>query len=127
MAKLWQLRDLQTNENLTELQPLPKNWNGIFGMENIKDRLGDLSWKGMPGKGWVEVEVVDETEDQKRTNIIKNQIEHLLKESDWKVASDNTSISKGERALWIEYRGKLRDLLQLGFQPDNVPWPARPE
>jgi len=40
MIKLWQLKNLSTNEALNEPQRLPENWGPIFGMAGIQDRLG---------------------------------------------------------------------------------------
>ena len=121
---LWQLKRLSTNEPLNEPQELPDNWKNISSLKGSIDRLGDLSWAGHEDMGWFEVGPAPEvTLKEKMTK----QIEGLLKESEQYVAIDNTSITKGERIAWMDYRQKLKELyLQPGF-PNEIFWPARPE
>jgi len=125
MAKiLWQLKKLSTNEPLNELQELPDNWKNIFGLHASKDRLGDLSWAGHDDMGWFEIGPAPEVPLKEK---MTKQIEGLLKESEQYVAIDNTSITKGERIAWMDYRQALKELhLQPGF-PEDIFWPARPE
>ena len=54
---MWQLRKLSTSEALSEPGPLPDDWGPIFGLHNIKEKLGDLSWLGPAhaDKGWFEL------------------------------------------------------------------------
>ncbi len=129
---LWQLRKLSTNENLSEPQVLPENWESIFGLANIKDRLGDLSWLQNPelaDKGWFETNIIapdavsgEETAAEKVSKIAKT----LLAESDWTMLPD-VPLVKGERIKWEEYRKALREInLQSEF-PSNVTWPSKPE
>jgi len=121
---LWQLKRLSTNEPLNEPQELPDNWKNIFGLHASKDRLGDLSWAGHDDMGWFEIGPAPEVPLKEK---MTKQIEGLLKESEQYVAIDNTSITKGERIAWIDYRQKLKELhLQVGF-PNEIFWPARPE
>jgi hypothetical protein len=121
---LWQLKRLSTNEPLNEPQELPDNWKNIFGLHASKDRLGDLSWAGHDDMGWFEIGPAPEVPLEEK---MTKQIEGLLKESEQYVAIDNTSITKGERIAWMEYRQKLKELhLQQGF-PEEIFWPARPE
>ena len=121
---LWQLKRLSTNEPLNEPQELPDNWKNIFGLHASKDRLGDLSWAGHNDMGWFEIGPAPEVPLEEK---MTKQIEGLLKESEQYVAIDNTSITKGERIAWMEYRQKLKELhLQQGF-PEEIFWPARPE
>ena len=121
---LWQLKRLSTNEPLNEPQELPDNWKNIFGLHASKDRLGDLSWAGHEDMGWFEIGPAPEVPLKEK---MTKQIEGLLKESEQYVAIDNTSITKGERIAWMDYRQKLKELyLQLGF-PNEIFWPARPE
>ena len=121
---LWQLKRLSTNEPLNELQELPDNWKNIFGLHASKDRLGDLSWAGHNDMGWFEIGPAPEVSLEAK---ITKQTERLLKESAQYVASDNVTITKGERIAWMDYRQKLRELhLQPGF-PNEIFWPARPE
>lgn len=125
MAKmLWQLKRLSTNEPLNEPQELPNNWKNIFGLHASKDRLGDLSWAGHEDIGWFEIGPAPEPSmAEKRAK----QIESMLKNTDQYVAIDNTSVTKGERIAWMDYRQALKELhLQPGF-PEEVFWPARPE
>lgn len=124
---MWQLKKLSTNEALNEPQKLPENWGPIFGMDGIKDRLGDLAWLGdaYADQGWVEVgeeAVAPLTADEANATIAQ-----LLKDSAWAVATDDTSISKGQRANWMAFRQALRDIpLQPDF-PANIVWPNQPE
>ena len=121
---LWQLKRLSTNEPLNEPQELPDNWKNIFGLHASKDRLGDLSWAGHDDMGWFEIGPAPEVPLKEK---MTKQIEGLLKESEQYVAIDNTSITKGERIAWMDYRQKLKELhLQQGF-PEQIFWPARPE
>jgi len=123
--KLWQLKNPQTGENIGGLQPLPENWGPIFGMEGVKDRLGDLSWLGIMDRCWVEVDAPDEITDQK--SAVDAQISNLLEEATLITTSNKSSLTKSQFQLWIEYKRKL-ELLHLdpGY-PNNLPWPAKPE
>ena len=124
---LWQLKKLSTNETLNEPQKLPENWGPIFGMGGVKDRLGDLSWLGdaYADQGWVEVG--EETPTSATADEINATIAQMLKNTAWTVASDDTTITRGQRANWMAFRQALRDIpLQVGF-PTNVVWPSEPE
>ena len=126
---MWQLRELSTGKALSNPQTLPENWGPIFGLENFKDKLGNLSWVNMPDMGWFEVDIetikVELTTEEKAQSI-NNQIAYMLAESVEKVMVDNLSLSKGELSLWIDYRNALREIpLQGGF-PDDISWPAKP-
>jgi hypothetical protein len=129
MNMLWQLKKLSTNETLNEPQKLPENWGPIFGMGGIKDRLGDLSWLGdaYADQGWVEVGPAPDSSALDKTAVINAQIEHFLQESNWMVAGDNTSVSKNDRVLWIEYRQALREIPNQSGFPEEVYWPTKPE
>ena len=88
--------------------------------------MGDLSWAGHEDMGWFEIGPAPE-QGVSKTDRVNTQIEVLLQQTADKVSVDNTSITKGERIQWMEYRQKLKDLhLQVGF-PDEIFWPARPE
>lgn len=129
MEMLWQLKNLKTNEPLNDPQKLPENWGPIFGLHGIKDRLGDLSWLGpdFEGKGWIEVGPAQDPTIVSKEQIVLNQIQHFLKESDAIVAADNTNITKKEFSEWIEYRKLLREIPnQLDF-PEIIRWPAKPK
>jgi hypothetical protein len=123
---LWQLKKLSTNEALNEPQRLPENWGSIFGMDGIKDRLGDLSWLGdaYADQGWVEV--VEETPAPMTADEVHATIAQILTNTAWAVAADDTTITRGQRADWMAFRQALRDIpLQSGF-PTNIVWPTEP-
>jgi hypothetical protein len=126
--KLWQLKKISTGESLNEPQPLPENWNGIFGMNGFKDKIGDLSWRGLEDQGWFEVDVPDtEISTAATKKVVDSQIEHFLKESLQYVAVDNPNITKGERADWMEYRRLLNDISNQSSYPNEIYWPKRPD
>lgn len=126
--KLWRLKNISTGEFLTEPQVLPKNWGPIFGMEGFKDKLGDLSWVGKPDLGWVEVEIDDnEILRKQQKELVDLQVDTFLKDSLNYVAADNTSVTKQQRAEWIEYRQKLKEIYLQPDYPLNVNWPKKPE
>ena len=124
---MWQLRKLSTGENLNSPQPLPENFGPIFGLHGFKERLGDLSWVGLPDRGWFEVDVEEPTltlEDKKK--IIDDQIKHLLNETSPYVAVDNYNITKAERSDWLEYRRLLKEIQYQPGYPEDIYWPAKP-
>ena len=126
--KLWQLKKISTGEGLNDPQPLPKNWNGILGMNGFLDKIGDLSWRGLEDQGWFEVDVPDtEISTSATKKVVDIQIEQLLKESLQYVAVDNLSITKGERADWIEYRRLVKEIPLQADYPNNIFWPKRPD
>ena len=126
--KLWQLKNINTDEVLIEPGPLPQNWGPIFGMEGFKDKLNNLSWVGMPDKGWFEIEVSDkEIEAKEKKLLVELQIEKLLSESLPMVAADNTNLTKQQRSDWIEYRQKLKEMYLQPDYPTEVYWPKKPE
>lgn len=123
---LWQLKKLSTGEALNTPQNLPENWGPIFGMSGIKDQLSDLSWLGEAyvDQGWIEVG--EETTIPMTAEEANATIAQRLKDSAWAVASDDTTITKGQRADWMAFRQALRDIpLQAGF-PTNIVWPTEP-
>jgi len=123
---LWQLKKLSTGETLNAPQKLPENWGPIFGMGGIKDRLGDLSWLGdaYVDQGWFEVG--EETTVPMTANEVNATIEQWLRNTAWAVASDDTTITRGQRADWMTFRQALRDIpLQAGF-PTSIVWPTEP-
>ena len=121
--KLWQLKNPQTGENIGGLQPLPENWGPIFGMEGVKDRLGDLSWLGITDRCWVEVEVVDPPNSVKKD--IDDRIAVFNEEANQQIM--NQSLTKGQWQAWVEYQKELQNMpLQPGY-PNEVRWPIKPE
>lgn len=124
---LWQLKKLSTGETLNEPQKLPENWGPIFGLSGVKDRLGDLSWVGpaYADQGWFVVD--DEVVVQMSAEEADKTIAEILKQTAWAVAVDNTSMTKDQRAKWLEFRQKLKDVpLQPGF-PTEIVWPTEPQ
>lgn len=123
---MWQLKKLSNGEALNEPQKLPENWGPIFGMAGIQDRLGDLSWLGdaYADQGWVQVG--EETLAPLTAEEVNATIEQMLKNTAWAVASDDPTITKGQRADWMAFRQALRNIpLQPGF-PTSIQWPAEP-
>lgn len=123
--KLWQLKNPQTGENIGGLQPLPENWGPIFGMEGVKDRLGDLSWLGIADRCWVEVDAPDAATNEK--SVIDQQISKLLEESLPMVSLNNPNMTKAKWQEWIEYRKKLENLYLYSGYTTELPWPVKPE
>lgn len=126
MTTLWQLKNLSTGEALNEPQRLPENWGPVFGMAGVVDRLADLSWLGdaYANQGWVVVG--EETQIPMTAEQANATIAQLLKDSAWAVASDDTTITKGQRADWMAFRQALREVpLQPEF-PANIVWPTQP-
>jgi hypothetical protein len=123
----WRLVDYNTNEIIEDKEYLPQDWGPLFGIEGFKDRIHDLTWVGYPGKGWVMVKLPDPIPSIKEVSEqMKSRVNDMLTSCLDKVAADNTSITKGERALWVEYRQKLREIpQQLGF-PYEIDWPRVP-
>ncbi len=126
---MWQLKKLSTNEALSEAGPLPDNWGPIFGMENIKDRIGDLSWLGeaYADQGWVQVEGSStEPAQSSAAEIAWEKTKKLLSESDWSVLSD-VPMDNETRQEWLEYRRELRNIRSQKSFPLNIAWPTKPE
>lgn len=123
--KLWQLINPQTGKKLNDPQPLPENWGPIFGMEGVKDRLGDLSWLGITDQSWVEVDVPDPALDMKK--LVDDQVDHFLKQSLEMVSPDNQSITKAKWQEWMKYRKSLQEIYLQPNYPQEVFWPVKPE
>jgi hypothetical protein len=99
-------------------------------MHNIKDQLGDLSWLGneYADQAWVQVaeEPVQEAVPINKAAAAWERAKILLRESDWAMLSDVPMLNE-ERARWVEYRAKLRNIRSsVGF-PENIAWPNKPE
>lgn len=121
--KLWQLKNPQTGENIGGLQQLPENWGPIFGMEGVKDRLGDLSWLGITDRCWIQVDAADFPDPVKKD--IDDRIEVFNNEANQKLSDQ--SLTKGQWQEWIEYQKQLQNIpLQIGY-PNEVLWPIKPE
>lgn len=122
--KLWQLKNPQTNENIGGLQPLPENWGPIFGMEGVKDRLGDLSWLGITDRCWIEVDAPDPVTDQKST--VDAQIAQMLAEAASTI-ENASQLTKAQFQAWTDYQKKLENLNLSPGYPNELPWPIKPE
>lgn len=132
---LWQLKKITTKENLSEPQPLPENWGPIFGMHNIKDKLGNLSWLGDPeleDMGWFDtgmpvpepsVEVIQPVSAAEAT---WTRAKQLLAESDWSMLPD-VPMTKQKKYEWELYRRELREIRSQSGFPDSIAWPNKPE
>lgn len=86
-----------------------------------------MSWLGEAyvDQGWFEVG--EETTIPFTVKEIEETIAKRLKNSEWAVATDNTTITKGQRADWMAFRQALREIhLQPGF-PKDIVWPNEPE
>ncbi len=98
-------------------------------MQNIQERIGDLSWLGeaYADQGWVQVEGSStEVAQSSPAEIAWEKAKKLLRESDWSVLSD-VSMYNETRQEWIEYRRELRNIRsQTGF-PESASWPTKPE
>lgn len=129
MKKLWQLKNLTTNEPLSEPQPLPENWGPVFGLSGFIDKLDDLGWLGeeYANTGWVIVgEEIDTVDESLLRQTEWERAKQLLQESDWTMMPD-VPMTKGDKSMWIEYRRQLREIrLQAGF-PSEIEWPLPPE
>lgn len=145
MAKLWQLKKISSGEGLSEPQLLPENWGPIFGMEAIKDQLGDLSWLGeqFQDHGWFEVGDAPEPEPDPEPVIppapepeppitlppleyAVKEVKNRLAESDWAMLPD-VPLSKGKKQEWVDYRHSLREIKYQDGYPENINWPSKPE
>ena len=129
MTKLWQLKNLTTNEPLNEPQPLPENWGTVFGLSGFVDKLDDLGWLGeeYANTGWFIVGEESETVDE---SVLRHteweKAKQLLRESDWTMLSD-VPMNKGDKTLWIEYRRQLREIRLQDAFPFEIEWPLPPE
>ena len=121
--KLWQLKNPQTGENIGGLQPLPENWGPIFGMEGVKDRLGDLSWLGITDRCWVEVDAPDLPNPAKQ--YVDDKIAMLNDEASQMLL--NTSLTKGQWQAWVDFQRQLQEIPLQPDYPTEVLWPTKPE
>lgn len=98
-------------------------------MSGFVDRIDDLSWLGpnYENQGWVVVgEAPPDPEPATESDLILEQVQSLLKDSEWSMLPD-APITIGQKEQWIKYRDDLRYVhLQVGF-PSNVIWPQKPE
>jgi len=96
-------------------------------MGGIVDRLADLSWLGdsFVDQGWFEVG--EEAPIPMTAEEANSTVAQLLNATAWAVAADNTSMTKEQRANWLDFREALRNVpSQEGF-PENIIWPNQPE
>ena len=129
--KMWVLKNRTTGEVLEGPMPLPENWGPIFGLNAVKDKIGNLDWLGnkdYPEHGWVETDtdVPENSEAGGLAEKAKKRAKALLSESDWAMLSD-VPMTVGVKQQWIDYRTSLREIhTQAGF-PNNIVWPVAPE
>lgn len=121
---LWQLKNPQTGENIGGLQSLPENWGPIFGLEGVKDRLGDLSWLGITDRCWVEVEVSDD--QNSKQNDVDSRIKILVDEANQKLV-ENKNLTKAQWQAWVDYQKKLQNIPLQPNYPTEIFWPTKPE
>ena len=121
---MWQRRKLSTNEALSEAGPLPSNWGPIFGLEGIKDRIGDLSWVGLyyADMGWVEL-----SEAEQKAIRLKQVLTRVSEEQERAVAAlSNVALTVDGKAAWLNFLLAL-DLVPLQVSVTETPnFPARP-
>ena len=122
--KLWQLKNPQTGESIGGLQPLPENWGPIFGMEGVKDRLGDLSWLGITDRCWVEVDVSD-VELNPLKKYVDDRIAVFYEEANQQLSKQE--LTKGQWQAWVEYQKELQNIPLQPEYPNEVLWPTKPE
>lgn len=96
-------------------------------MENVTDRLHDLSWVGLPDLGWFIVgEEPPPPPEATREDLIRQEAWDRLRECDWRVLPDEP-ITVGKRAEWIAYRRELRRIHKLERFPRGLKMPNPPE
>ena len=123
--KMWQLKNPQTGENIGGLQSLPENWGPIFGMQGVKDRLGDLSWLGITDRCWVEVDVPDVDADPVKLDI-DERISNLMNQANEFLSQSNT-LTKIQWQAWVEYQQQLQNIPLQSNYPNEILWPSQPE
>tara|TARA_R110002110_G_scaffold107885_4_gene269806 strand:- start:62 stop:445 length:384 start_codon:yes stop_codon:yes gene_type:complete len=127
---MWKLKKLSTNEELSEAGPLPVNWGPIFGLEGIKDRLGELSWLGdkYSDMGWVEVEGSGDSgiETSSEADLAWDKAKAALRSSDWTMLPD-VPMTASQKDAWILYRKSLREIRSQSGFPSDITWPSAPE
>lgn len=123
------MKDLKTEQWLTEPQPLPENWGPVFGLANFEDRLSDLSWIGPDhaDTGWFHVgDAPPPPEPATREDLIRQEAWDRLRESDYRMLPDEP-ITAGKRAEWVEHRRELRRIHQTKYFPADFQMPAAPQ
>ena len=128
MTKLWQLKRLSNGEELNEPQELPENWGPVFGLTDCEDKLSDLSWIGPEhvDTGWFYVDdKPPPPEPASREDLIRQEAWDRLRESDWRMLSDEP-ITAGKRAEWVAYRQELRRVHVSSVFSDNFKMPNTP-
>jgi hypothetical protein len=63
---------------------------------------------------------------QKIWNIVKNERNRLLSESDWTQFNDSP-LTEDKKMEWREYRARLRDIPEMYTDPNEVEWPQMPQ
>lgn len=72
------------------------------------------------------LQLIDYVDPPKTWDQIRRRRDTKLSNCDWTQIPDN-QLSEDDRALWREYRQKLRDVTELFSDPDDVVWPMSPD
>ncbi len=100
------------------MQILPVNWGPIFGMEGVKDKIGDLSWLGpeWADKGWIELTAKDKA-------LLRIDEEKEIA----RTALSLASLTVENKILWEQYLIDLDGVcLKANFENDSATLPLRP-
>lgn len=95
-------------------------------MENVADRLHDLSWLDMPDLGWFIVgELPPPPPEATREELIRQEAWDRLRACDWTMCPDEP-LTAGERAEWREHRAELRQICRMKAFPADFQFPDQP-
>ena len=122
------MKRLSNGEELNEPQELPENWGPVFGLTDCEEKLSDLSWIGSEHEdtGWFYVDdKPPPPEPASREDLIRQEAWDRLRESDWRMLSDEP-ITAGKRAEWVAYRQELRRVHVSSVFSDNFKMPNPP-
>tara|TARA_R110001599_G_scaffold171721_1_gene362914 strand:+ start:125 stop:496 length:372 start_codon:yes stop_codon:yes gene_type:complete len=121
---MWQLRKLSTNENLSEVGPLPHDWGPIFGLHGFEEKLSDLSWIGptYSDMGWIKL-----SEAEKKALRLKQVVSRVDAEKELAAnALSSVHITVERYREWADYLTAL-DLVVLQVDVTEKPYfPIRP-
>lgn len=72
------------------------------------------------------LQLVDFVYPPKTWDQIRQRRDSKLSDCDWTQMPDN-QLSENDRALWRDYRQKLRDVTEFFSDPNDVVWPMSPD